>query len=116
MIEFSGAIPDRMPMPFVMRTDSQIRNHEHGHFALARGQKRLLPIVFRGPTRANEWFFFDENERKYFVPARPRKIILRIYGGCAPGNALVYLDIDPGWNVLPSVKTVPSGYTLEAEH
>jgi nucleoside phosphorylase len=115
MIEFSGVVPQGMPMPFAMRTDDQIRSGEHGRFALSRGQKKNVPLAFRAMIRANEWFLFDENENKYFVPANPTKIIVRIYGGTAPGNALIYLDTDAGWNVFPSVKTIPSDHMLKDE-
>ena len=102
-------------MPFVMKTDDQIRSSQRGQFAIARGQKKIVPLAFRAIIRANEWFLFDENGNKYFVPANPTKMIVRIYGGTAPGNALVFLDTDAGWNVLPSVKTVPSDHTLKDE-
>jgi nucleoside phosphorylase len=115
LIEFSGVIPDGMPMPCVMRTDDQIRAGERGHFALARGQKKMVPLAFRRPTRANEWFLFDEHGNKHFVPANPAKMIVRLYGGAAPGNALVFLNTDAGWNVFPSVKTIPSDRTLRDE-
>jgi nucleoside phosphorylase len=115
MIEFSGVIPEGMPMPFVMRTDDQIRSGERGRFTLSRGQKKIVPLAFRAMIRANEWFLFDENGKKYFVPANPTKMIVRIYGGTAPGNALIYLDTDAGWNVFPSVKTIPSDLTLKDE-
>lgn len=115
MIEFSGIVPQEMPMPFVMRTDDQIRSGERGRFSLSRGQKKIVPLAFRATIRANEWFLFDENGNKYFVPANPTKMIVRIYGGTAPGNALIYLDTDAGWNVFPSVKTIPTNHTLADE-
>jgi nucleoside phosphorylase len=115
MTEFSGVIPEGMPMPFAMRTDDQIRSGERGRFSLSRGQKKIVPLAFRATIRANEWFVFDENGNKYFVPANPTKMIVRIYGGNAPGNALVFLDMDAGWNVFPSVKTTPTDHTLKDE-
>jgi nucleoside phosphorylase len=115
IVELSGPMPDGMPMPFVLRTDRQIRARERDKFSLSKGQKAVIPLVFRGPIRANEWFFIDENGTKYFVPANPTKIIARIYGGAAPGTVLVYIDLDAGWNVFPSVKTIPSEHTLETE-
>jgi hypothetical protein len=53
--------------------------------------------------------------KKYFLSAAPTKMILPIYGGPAPGNALVSIDVDAGWKVFATVKTVPSGYTLGDE-
>ena len=112
MTELSGRRPADLQMPLTLRTDGQIRGHEHGHFQLLRGQERTIPLIFRLPRRANEWFFFDECARKYPLSANPTKMIVRIYGGASPGNALVFVDLDAGWKVFPSVKAVPSIYTL----
>jgi len=113
--EISGRRPPEMPMPFVLRTDQQIRADERGRFTLSRGQKRAVPLAFRRTARANEWFFIDEDAKAYFRPSNPTKMIVRIYGGPAPGNALVYIDVDAGWNPFPSVRVVPSDYTLDGE-
>jgi hypothetical protein len=88
------------------------RSGERGRFVLLRGQRKVVPLAFRAPVRSNEWFLFDQVGNKHFVPANPIKMILRIYGGVAPGNALVFLNTDAGWNVFPSVKTVPSDHCL----
>jgi hypothetical protein len=53
---------------------------------------QLVFRLARGPNRANDWFFFDEHGKKYFLSADPTKMILRIYGGPAPGNALVFIE------------------------
>jgi hypothetical protein len=113
--ELSGVRPVDMPMPLVLRSDEQIRNNERGRFRLDRGQRRAIPLAYRRPNRRNEWFFIDENGKTYFRSADATKMVLRIYGGPAPGNALVYLNIDAGWNPSPSVKTVASDYTLKEE-
>jgi hypothetical protein len=112
MIEFSGIAPDGMPMPLQLRTGVQIRAGERGHFSLASGQEVVVPLAFC-PERRNEWFFFDESGKAYFIPANPTKMILRIYGGGAPGNALVFIDVDAGWKAFPSIKTVPSDFRLQ---
>ncbi len=77
-------------MPLTLRTDAQIRNNERGSFPIFAGQQVIIPLAFRSPQRANEWFLFDENGQSYFIPADPTKILLRIYGGAAPGAAVVY--------------------------
>jgi hypothetical protein len=115
IVELSGVIPDGMAMPFVLRNDRQIRAGERDNFPLSKRQKAVIPLIFRGPIRPNEWFFIDENGTKYFLPANPTKIIVRVYGGKAPGTALIFIDLDAGWNVFPSVKTVASDHTLETE-
>ena len=115
MVELSGTVPDGMPMPFVLRADRQIRAGERGRFPLSRGEEVILPLIFRGPIRANEWFLIDESGKKYFVPANSTKIIVHIYGAAGSAAALVSIDLDAGWNVFPSARTVTSDHTLEVE-
>jgi hypothetical protein len=114
MTEFSGVLPDGMPLPFTLRTDSQIRNDQRGSFSLSARQETMIPLAFHAPKGANEWFLFDENGQRYFIPANPTKMLMRIYGGAAPGSALAFIDTDAGWNALPSVQTVPTDFTLKA--
>lgn len=115
MVELSGTVPNGMPMPFVLRTDRQIRAGSRDRFLLSKGQEAIVPLVFRGLVRANEWFFIDEGGKKYFVPADSTKVIVHIYGAAGPGTALISIDLDAGLNVFPSVKTVTSDHTLEVE-
>lgn len=112
MTELSRVAPERMPMPLTLRTDAQIRNNERGSFPIFAGQQVIIPLAFRSPQRANEWFLFDENGQSYFIPADPTKILLRIYGGAAPGAAEVFINTDAGWNAMPSVRTVPTDFVL----
>jgi hypothetical protein len=113
MIEFSGILPDGMPLPFALRTDGQIRNNQRGPFSLLGRQETTVPLAFHSPKRANEWYLFDENGRSHFIQANPTKMLLRIYGGASPGNAVVFIDTDAGWTPMPSVETVPIGFTLK---
>ena len=110
--ELSRAIPERMPMPLTLRTDAQIWNNERGTFPIFSGQQVIIPLAFRSPQRANEWFLFDENGQKYLIPADPTKMLVRIYGGAAAGAAEVFIDTDAGWNAMPSVRTVPTDFVL----
>lgn len=112
MTELSGVAPERMPLPLTLRQDSQIRNNERGSFPIFAGQQAIIPLAFRSPQRANEWFLFDENGQSHFIPANPTKMLLHIYGGAAPGAALAFIDTDAGWNAMPSVLTVPTDFTL----
>jgi hypothetical protein len=112
MTEFSRSTPEGMPMPFTLRTDSQIRNNERGSFPILPAQQAIVPLAFRSPQRANEWFLFDENGQNYFIPADPTKMLLRIYGGAAPGAAVAFIDTDAGWNAMPSIQTVPTDFVL----
>ena len=72
----------------------------------------IIPLAFHRPQRANEWFLVDDSGTKHFFSADPTKMILRVYGGPAPGNALVFINTDAGWKALPTVGTVPSDVTL----
>jgi hypothetical protein len=76
------------------------------------GQQAIIPIVFRSPQRADEWFLFDENGQHHFIPANPTKMLLRVYGGAAPGAAVVFINTDAGWNAMPSIETVSTDFTL----
>jgi hypothetical protein len=112
MIEFSGTLPPNIAMPLTLRTANQIRGDERGRFLLSAGQEANIPLAFHRPQRANEWFLVDDSGTKHFFSADPTKIILRVYGGPAPGNALVFINTDAGWKALPTVSTVPSDVTL----
>ncbi len=114
MTEIVGRPPANMPMPFILRTASQIRKNERGRFSLSSGQDVVIPIAFHRAQRPNEWFFISEAGQKYFFSADPTKLIARIYGGPSPGNALVFLNTDAGWNAMPSVETVASDVSLYA--
>jgi hypothetical protein len=114
MIEFSEVVPHKMPMPFAFRTAAQIRAGAEGRFSLSAGQEVIIPVVFHRQQRANEWFLIDDRGEKYFFPANPTKMLLRLYGGPSPGNALLFVDTDAGWHATPSVSTVPSEYTMRA--
>jgi hypothetical protein len=112
MTELSRATPAGMPLPLTLRTDAQIRNGERGPFPIFAGQQAVIPLAFRSPQRTSEWFLFDENGRSHFIPADPTKMLLRIFGGGAPGAAEVFINTDAGWNAMPSVRTVSSDFTF----
>jgi hypothetical protein len=112
MTELSRAMPAGMPMPLTLRTDAQIRNSERGPFPIFAGQQVVVPLAFRSSQRANEWFLFDENGRSHFIPTDPTKMLLRIFGGDAPGAAEVFINTDAGWNAMPSVRTVSNDFTF----
>jgi hypothetical protein len=112
MIEFSGTLPPNIALPLTLRTANQIRGDERGRFLLSAGQEAIIPLAFHRPQRANEWFLVYDSGTKHFFSADPTKMILRVYGGPAPGNALVFINTDAGWKALPTVSTVPSDVTL----
>jgi hypothetical protein len=114
MTELSGTLPPGLPLPLTLRTDPQVRNNEKGPFALLSGQQMMIPLAYHSPNRPNEWFLFDENGERYFLPANPTKMVLHIYGGLSPGAALVFIDTDAAWNPFPLVETVHTDFTLRA--
>ena len=112
MLEFSGTLPSSVPLPMTLRSANQIRSNERGRFLLSAGQEVLIPLAFHRSQRANEWFLVDEHGARHFFSADPTKMIVRIYGGPAPGNALIFINTDAGWRAMPTISTVPSDATL----
>jgi hypothetical protein len=98
--KFSRVRPKGMPMPLTLRTEEQVRGGGAGRFTLSKGQRKAIPILFVRTQRANEWFFFDENKKQYFIPAHPTELRLRIYGGDEPLAVVLFIDVDAGWNAL----------------
>ena len=68
MEQFSGKLPDQMPMPLVLRTEGQIVSRDSGRFTLGPEQIKRVPLLFRSPPRTNEMYFFDENGHAYQYP------------------------------------------------
>lgn len=112
MEQISCARPEQMPMPLVLRTEGQIRGSRTGRFTLSPDQPKSVPVLFRNPTRNNEWFFIDENEKSYFVPFQPLKLIIGIYGGKFSGKALVNILVGDDWQAYPSLKIMPDDFVL----
>lgn len=110
--EFTGTLSEEMPMPLALRTQSQIRANERGRFMLSSGQEVAIPLAFYRPQRANEWFLIDDGGKPHVFSANPTKMLLRLYGGPSLGAAEVYINTDAGWKALPSVRTVPSDFSL----
>jgi hypothetical protein len=115
MTEFSGVLPKGLPMPLTLRTQSQTRANEKGRFMLSTGQEVSIPLAFHRPQRANEWYLIDDAGKPHFFSANPTKMLLRLFGGPSAGGALAFIDTDASWNALPSVKTVPSEFSLQSE-
>jgi hypothetical protein len=115
MIECTGIVSKTLPMPLAMRTQEQIRANTRGRFLLSAGQEMPIPLAFYRPQRANEWYFVDDAGKQHFFSANPTKILIRIVGGTSPGHALVYIDTDAGWRPHPSVRTVPSDFSLSSK-
>lgn len=112
MTEFSGVIPQGLPMPLALRTQAQIRANERGRFLLSAGQEIPIPLAFHRPERANEWFLIDDNGKPYFFSVNPIKMVLHLFGGPSAGAAEAFIDTDAGWQALPSVRMVPLDFSL----
>jgi hypothetical protein len=112
MAEFSGVVPRELPMPLALRTQTQIRADERGRFLLSAGQEVAIPRAFRRAQRANEWYLIDDSGKAHFFSANPTKMLLQLHGGPSPGSAVAFIDTDAGWSAIPSVRTVPSGFSL----
>jgi hypothetical protein len=114
MVEFSGTLPPNISLPMTLRTVNQIRSNERGRFLLSAGQEVMIPMAFHRPQRANEWFLVDEHDASHSFSADPTKMLVRIFGGPAPGSALVFINTDAGWRAIPTISTVPSDATLRS--
>lgn len=97
---FSGHLPPDMPIPFVLRTEGQIRGKRSGRFNLSSGEHKTIPILYRNPKRKNEWFLFDENGNRFFTPARPVELVLGIYGGKYNLKEKIDLDVGAEWTAI----------------
>lgn len=112
IVEMSGPLPKKMPIPLALPTALQLRAKKKGSFRLSVGQTVSVPIFVRRPQRANEWFLIDDLGERHFFSANPTKLILRLYGGPTPGNICVYVNTDASWKPIPNVETIPSDVTL----
>jgi len=112
--QLSGLHPEGMPLPLILRTDGQIRGSRKGRFLLSPSQPETVPILFNASPRKNEWFFIDENGKRYFVPARSLKAVLGVYGGPASGKMLldVILQQGAGWSPCVSLESISDNYVL----
>jgi hypothetical protein len=100
--------------PLALRTDGQIRGNRNGRWNISKGQFKLVPILFRGPVRQNEWFLIHETGKEYFVPAGPLRLLIGIYGGRMDGKVLLEIEVGADWRVYPSIRTVDTKYQIDA--
>jgi hypothetical protein len=117
MEQFSGKLPEKMPMPLVLRTEGQIVSRDRGRFTLGPEQIKRVPILFRSAPRTNEMYFFDENGHAYQYPpglyrAEPLSMVLGVYGGRTLGKALVMVGTSEHGKVYTELKIVPDDYKL----
>lgn len=105
--------PDGMPLPLVLRTDGQIRGHRSGRFSLSSNEHKTVPVLFRNQKRKNEWFFFDERGKHYFVPANSLNMVAGFYGGQSNSKALIEVTVGDDWSTLSTIKEVSDDYALE---
>jgi hypothetical protein len=119
MEQFSGKLPDKLPMPLVLRTEGQIVSRDRGRFTLGPEQIKRVPLLFRSAPRTNEMYFFDENGHAYQYPpglyrAGPISMVLGVYGGRTLGKALVLVGTSDNGKVHSELKIVPDDYKLPA--
>lgn len=105
--KFSATPTATMPIPFVLRTDGQIRGQRMGRFTLSAGQTKTIPVLFRNPHRRNEWFLFDEHGKRHFVPAQDAQMIIGVYGGKRNRSVQVGIDLGREW---------ATNFSLKADH
>ena len=78
--KFSATPAATVPIPFVLRTDDNIREQRRGCFSLCSGQTKTIPVLFRNPRRKHEWFMFDEQGKAHYVPAQDGRITIGVCG------------------------------------
>jgi hypothetical protein len=110
--QYSGTPVAKMPFPLTLRTEGQVRGNLSGAVSLSAGQATTIPILFKRHQRANEWYFFDEFGKHYFVEANPMEIVISVYGGNKPEGFLLTIETDTGWHPIPSVRPVPDEFSL----
>lgn len=110
--QYSGTPVAKMPFPPTLRTEGQVRGNLSGAVSLSAGQATTIPILFKRHQRANEWYFFDEFGKHYFVEANPMEIVISVYGGNKPEGFLLTIETDTGWHPIPSVRPVPDEFSL----
>jgi hypothetical protein len=103
----SGVKPDGMHLPFTLRTIEQIAGSKSGRFMLSKGQSITIPVLVFREQRKNEWFFFDENGKGFFVSANPIELSIRIYGGADPVETPLFVQTDAGSNPFPVLTQAP---------
>ncbi len=99
----SGHKPDSLPMPLVLRTEGQINQSRSGRFTLSSQQSKTVPVLFRNPKRKNEWFFFDENGKSYFVPARDLRLMAGVYGGRTNADVQIEVKVKSDWDIAATI-------------
>jgi hypothetical protein len=119
MEQFGSKLPDKMPMPLVLRTEGQIVSRDRGRFTLGPEQIKRVPLLFRSTPRSNEMYFFDENGHAYQYPsglsrAGPISLVLGVYGGRTLGKALVLVGTREHGKVHTELKIVPDDFKLPA--
>lgn len=102
--KFSAMPAATMPIPFVLRTDGQIRGQRRGRFNLSTGQTKTIPVLFRNPKRRNDWFLFDEHGKGHFVPAQDAQMIIGVYGGKRNRSVQVGINLGREWAANFSLK------------
>jgi hypothetical protein len=114
--------PKRLRLPLVLRTDEQVRSNTRGAWPLFSTASESFPIVFRDALRKNEWFFFDQQGRRYHKPARSMQMLLGVHArGGLSATFLVRLRVKTGtpvtpltsWLVDASIRRVRDDYVLK---
>ena len=101
-----------MPIPFVLRTEGQIRNDGKGRFKLTRNQPKKIPVFSKISKRRDEWRFVDENKKQYFINPRDIKMIIGVYGGNISKKILLEISVASDWKAKSTIKIVKNNYSL----
>jgi hypothetical protein len=104
--------PEGMPMPLVLRTEGQINRKDHGPFHLRATEQKTIPILYQAQPRKDEWFVFDENGKRHFLPSGARALLVGVYGARTEGKVLIDVRVGAEFRAEAELTIVPDGYSL----
>jgi hypothetical protein len=111
--EINVTRPSGMPLPFVLRTDAQTRDRRSGRWNLSHRQRKVVPVLFQGPTRKDQWWFIDERGNRHMISPKDMRMLVGIYDLGKTVRGLIKIEKDDNWDARPSIEIVPDDYRWE---
>lgn len=107
-----SAKPDGIPWPFVLRTDAQIRDNRKARWNLSHRQTKVVPVMFQGPLRKNEWWLIDERRERYFLSPQDMQLLIGVYGAGRAVKVLVTIERGKNWSARSRLEVVSDDHRL----
>jgi hypothetical protein len=117
--DLGEAVTSMLPSEIALRTENQVRRGQKGQsrFTLSMGELKTVPVLFCEPHRRIDWFFLDENGKRFAFPVgkgRKVNVLVGVFGG-EPHVALITLEAGENWTAMASIKRVPNDFSLKKE-